>query len=35
MNSNKPERPDWDSYFKQICLVTKSRSPCERLQVVC
>lgn len=29
------ERPIWDSYFKQICLVTKSRSPCERLQVGC
>jgi len=29
------KRPDWDTYFKQICLVTKSRSPCERLQVGC
>ena len=28
-------RPKWDEYFKQICLVTKSRSPCERLQVGC
>ena len=28
-------RPDWDSYFKQICLVTRSRSPCHRLQVGC
>ena len=31
----KLNRPDWDSYFKQICLVTKSRSACERLQVGC
>ena len=29
------ERPDWDEYFKQITLVTKTRSPCERLQVGC
>ena len=29
------KRPDWDAYFKQICLVTKSRSPCERLLVGC
>ena len=28
-------RPHWDDYFKQICLVTKTRSPCERLQVGC
>ena len=28
-------RPKWDEYFKQICLVTKTRSPCERLQVGC
>ena len=28
-------RPSWDEYFKQIALVTKSRSPCERLQVGC
>ena len=25
----------WDEYFKQIVLVTKNRSPCERLQVGC
>lgn len=28
-------RPNWNEYFKQICLVTKTRSPCERLQVGC
>ena len=29
------ERPNWDTYFKKIALVTKERSPCERLQVGC
>lgn len=29
------DRPDWDEYFKEITLVTKKRSPCERLQVGC
>jgi dCMP deaminase len=29
------KRPNWDSYFKKIALVTKERSPCERLQVGC
>tara|TARA_B100000963_G_C22383987_1_gene561374 strand:+ start:80 stop:490 length:411 start_codon:yes stop_codon:yes gene_type:complete len=28
-------RPDWDTYFKKITLVTSERSPCERLQVGC
>lgn len=28
-------RPSWDEYFKQITLVTSTRSPCERLQVGC
>ena len=28
-------RPNWNEYFKEICLVTKKRSPCERLQVGC
>ena len=28
-------RLSWDEYFKQIVLVTKNRSPCERLQVGC
>lgn len=28
-------RPSWDDYFKKIVLVTKERSPCERLQVGC
>ena len=31
----KPQRPSWDNYFKEIVLVTKSRSACERLQVGC
>ena len=29
------ERPGWIDYFKKIVLVTKERSPCERLQVGC
>ena len=29
------KRPSWDNYFKEIVLVTKSRSACERLQVGC
>lgn len=29
------ERPDWDTYFKNIVLVTKDRSPCDRLHVGC
>ena len=28
-------RLSWDDYFKQIILVTKDRSPCERLKVGC
>ena len=28
-------RPDRDTYFKKITLVTSERSPCERLQVGC
>ena len=28
-------RLSWDEYFKEIVLVTKNRSPCERLQVGC
>jgi len=28
-------RPDWDSYFKEIVNVTSKRSPCERLKVGC
>ena len=31
----KAARPDWKEYFKKIALVTKERSPCERLQVGC
>ena len=28
-------RPDWDSYLKEIVQVTSKRSPCERLKVGC
>lgn len=28
-------RPNWDSYFKEIVQVTSKRSPCERLKVGC
>ena len=28
-------RPSWDEYFKQITLVTSTRSPCDRLHVGC
>jgi len=28
-------RPTWNDYFKEIVLVTKKRSACERLQVGC
>ena len=28
-------RPSWDDYFKEILLVTKKRSPCNRLKVGC
>lgn len=31
----KATRPNWKEYFKKIALVTKERSPCERLQVGC
>lgn len=34
-NTNNNERPTWDEYFKQIVLVTKNRSPCQRLKVGC
>jgi dCMP deaminase len=29
------KRPNWDNYFKEIVLVTRKRSACERLQVGC
>jgi len=29
------ERPSWDEYFLHIAQVTRTRSPCERLQVGC
>jgi len=35
MSERKMERPSWDDYFKEIVLVTKKRSACERLQVGC
>ena len=28
-------RPNWDEYFKEIVLVTSTRSPCDRLHVGC
>jgi dCMP deaminase len=28
-------RPDWNTYFKEIVQVTSKRSPCERLKVGC
>jgi len=35
MSERKMLRPVWDDYFKEIVLVTKKRSACERLQVGC
>lgn len=35
MSERKIVRPSWDDYFKEIVLVTKKRSSCERLQVGC
>ena len=35
MSERKMEGPSWDDYFKEIVLVTKKRSACERLQVGC
>ena len=29
------ERPSWLEYFKQLTILTSSRSPCSRLQVGC
>ena len=29
------DRPSWTEYFKQMTLITASRSPCERLKVGC
>ena len=29
------ERPSWDQYFKEIAVVTSTRSSCERLKVGC
>ena len=35
MSERNMQRPSWDDYFKEIVLVTKKRSACERLQVGC
>ena len=35
INITEMERPSWQEYFKQIVMVTATRSPCERLQVGC
>jgi dCMP deaminase len=35
MSERKMLRPTWNDYFKEIVLVTKKRSACERLQVGC
>lgn len=35
MSTIEHSRPSWDNYFKQITLVTATRSPCERLHVGC
>lgn len=29
------DRPSWQEYFKEICISTSKRSPCERLKVGC
>jgi len=29
------DRPDWNTYFKEIVQVTSKRSPCERMKVGC
>ena len=29
------DRPSWTEYFKQLTLMTSSRSPCDRLKVGC
>lgn len=29
------ERPDWNTYFKEIVEVTAKRSPCDRMKVGC
>ena len=34
-SQNDQIRPSWDAYFKKISLVTRERSPCERLKVGC
>ena len=32
---NQHQRPDWNTYFREIVQVTAKRSPCERLRVGC
>lgn len=29
------DRPSWDEYYKELCIVTAKRSPCHRLHVGC
>tara|TARA_Y100000389_G_scaffold204217_1_gene255638 strand:- start:2353 stop:2763 length:411 start_codon:yes stop_codon:yes gene_type:complete len=29
------DRPSWDDYYKELCIVTAKRSPCHRLHVGC
>ena len=31
----KQKRPSWNEYFKEIVIITSTRSPCERLHVGC
>ena len=33
--TSQNQRPSWNEYFAEICLVTAKRSPCHRLQVGC
>ena len=33
--ANTNERPTWNNYFKNIVLLTSTRSPCKRLKVGC
>ena len=34
-NIKSNQRPSWNEYFAEICVVTAKRSPCHRLQVGC
>ena len=35
MNTDDSERPTWNEYFKNIALLTATRSACKRLHVGC